>query len=242
MRKRAWKGLLPLGFLLTSAVATIRTGTTLAVALVVALAAVCLTMAPGAKPAQAAHSGFNGKLAFTSARAGTPHEIYTMDTRGLNTTRLTTNSEIEGFPSWSPNGQELVFDRGGDIYKMNSQGKEQTLLLSGPNLSYVRFDDAQWAPDGKRIVFNCLPKSTHTTIYLEEICTMNVITGAFTRLIRTGPADQAPTWSPNGRQIAFEKDGDIHVMNAAPDARQVRLTTAAGADPNPRTGHPTARG
>jgi hypothetical protein len=55
------------------------------VLLAMALAA-SLTLAPAAKPAQAAFPGKNGKIAFQSDRGGNT-EIYTMTPNGSNQTR-----------------------------------------------------------------------------------------------------------------------------------------------------------
>jgi Tol biopolymer transport system component len=47
-----------------------------------------------------------------------------------------------------------------------------------------------------------------------EICVMNANSTGMTRLTDTAEDESAPTWSPDGKQIAFVRVGDIHVMNA----------------------------
>src|SRR5215208_1868709 len=79
-------------------------------------------------------SSKEGQIAFTriSKWEGTDIEsdIYSINVEGTRERRLTDSPSLDGFPSWSPDGQRLVFatDRAGgnwELYVMNSDGTER---------------------------------------------------------------------------------------------------------------------
>lgn len=98
-----------------------------------------------------------GEIAWVSGRSGLP-QIYTMGADGTNVQGLTT----EGYgvsPSWSPNGQFLVFSwirhygpgapGAQDIYIMDVASKQWVQLTHDGG----RNDFPSWSPDGRHIVF-----------------------------------------------------------------------------------------
>jgi len=98
-----------------------------------------------------------GEIAWVSGRSGLP-QIYTMGADGTNVQQLTT----EGYgvsPSWSPNGQFLVFSwirhygpgapGAQDIYIMDVASKQWVQLTHDGG----RNDFPSWSPDGRHIVF-----------------------------------------------------------------------------------------
>ncbi len=99
----------------------------------------------------------NAQLGWVSGRTGLP-QIYTMDSDGANVQRLTDGGYATS-PSWSPNGQFLVFawDRkygpgapgGQDIYVMDVASRRWVQLTHDAG----RNDFPSWAPDGRHIVF-----------------------------------------------------------------------------------------
>lgn len=74
-----------------------------------------------------------GQIAFASGRApGGDLEIYKMNANGSSPTILTTNTEYDAVPAWSPSGAYVVFVRGTneDLYIMDADGTDQNALTN----------------------------------------------------------------------------------------------------------------
>src|SRR6266581_2422686 len=146
------------------------------------------------------------RIAFASNRDGN-FEIYMMDADGAHPTRLTNTAADDYDPAWSPDGMKIAFvshrDGNGEIYVMNADGSYVTRLTDDP----VEDCEPAWSPDGGRIAFvsgctaNLFPDGYGSSIYL-----MNT-DGSNPMLLTGGEADvpqaRFPSWSPDGREIAF---------------------------------------
>ena len=175
-----------------------------------------------------------------NAPGGLPnYEIYVMDADGGNQRNLTNNPNNDSSPSWSPDGKRIVFasDRDGnrdgnrgnyEIYVMDADGNNQQRLTDND------FYDGgpSWSPDGKRIAFS----SRRDGHFIGEggvtyeIYVMDADGGNEQRLTNNRKSDWSPSWSPDGKQIAFTSDrkGDdvnfeIYVMDA--DGENTRRLT-----------------
>ena len=134
----------------------------------------------------------NAQLAWVSGRTGLP-QIYIMDQDGANVQRITDGGYAVS-PSWSPNGQLLVFswnrkygpgDPGGvDIHVIDIASKNyiQVTHESGSN------DFPSWAPDGRHIVFE------RTINHHSEIWTM-LADGTQQRQLTHSGNNFMPNWS-----------------------------------------------
>ncbi|MBN9077599.1 MAG: Tol-Pal system beta propeller repeat protein TolB [Rhizobiales bacterium 65-79] len=125
--------------------------------------------------------------------------IFTMDLRSRNTTRLTTADAIDTSPSYSPDGSQITFtsDRGGgtghsQIYVMGADGSNQHRISFG-NGSY---STPVWSPRGDLIAFT---KQTGGEFQIGVMRT----DGSGERILSSGFSEEGPTWAPNGRVIMF---------------------------------------
>jgi Tol biopolymer transport system component len=144
-----------------------------------------------------------------------------MNADGTNQIRLTDNPASDAEPSWSPDGQNIVFasDRNGnsEIYKMNADGSNQARLTDNP----ANENFPSWSADGERIVFQS-NRDGNMDIY-----SINVDGTELTRLTIHPAPDALPACSPDGQKIAFisarDRNSEIYTMNSD-GSDQRRLT------------------
>lgn len=134
------------------------------------------------------------QIAWISGRTGLP-QLYIMDADGSGVQRLTDGGYATS-PSWSPNGQFLVFawDRkygpgapgGQDIYVMEIASKRWIQLTHDSG----RCDFPAWSPDGRHIVYANSPdgRAEHTRI-------MSMDADGSNKRALTGSGGDMPNWS-----------------------------------------------
>lgn len=145
---------------------------------------------PDVSPAWNPKTG--AQIAFVSGRTGLP-QIYIMDADGTNLQRIT-NEGYAVSPSWSPNGQYLLFawirhygpgaPGAQDIYIMDVASRQWVQLTHDGG----RNDFPSWAPDGRHIVF----QSNRTG--RDEIWSM-LADGSQQKQLTSNGSNTQPHWS-----------------------------------------------
>jgi Tol biopolymer transport system component len=153
------------------------------------LASVCALAAPAA--AEAAFPGANGAIAFD--RGGS---LLSTTPTGAETKLSPPATDFA--PAVSPDGTQIAFAAGRDLFVMNADGSARKRLTTD---GYSN-SDPSWSPDGKRLVFSSEVDGN------PELYVKLVAGGAATRITTTtGNAEHNPVWSPDGKRIAYERSG-----------------------------------
>ncbi len=180
-----------------------------------------------------------GRIAFVS-KAGGLNQIYLMDVdsagRGSTPRRLTADREPENYPSWSPDGSRLAYQRdfnGAAIYVVNADGTGARRLSPTPGYDI----QPSWSPDGTKIVFvRLLAPPQPNTVPPSEMRIMNADgTGDRVILANAGLSIE-PRWSVNSSIVFMSllngPTYDVYTMNVDGTGLR-RLTNGANnGDPN----------
>ncbi|HOX00677.1 MAG TPA: Tol-Pal system beta propeller repeat protein TolB, partial [Deltaproteobacteria bacterium] len=167
------------------------------------------------------------KMALTLSRDGDP-EIYVMTVGTRELLRLTTSWAIDTSPSFSPDGRRLAFcsSRTGNpqIYVMDIFSRSaQRITFQGTYNSEPVFSHR-----GDLIAFTYLSPEDgryHVALIRPDGSGLKVLPG-------TGRGDESPTFSPDGRLVAFSgSDGNIYVTDLA--GSFLTRVTGAGAFSQP---------
>lgn len=168
------------------------------------------------------------RLAFMSNRDGNP-EIYVVNRDGSGLRRITTHPGNDATPTWSPTGAQLAFTSDRD-------GRPQVYIVNTDGTGVRRITNGQWCD-----------RATWSAAPLNEIAYASRVGGGFeirifdlatneSRSITDGiGSNESPSFSPNGRHIAFTSDrsGQEQIYTIGRDGSDLRQMTKVGSNRYP---------
>jgi TolB protein len=161
----------------------------------------------------------DGRSVVTSAAIAGVSKIVQLDFSGRLLRKLTGGSDaIDVSPTFSPDGSKIAFcsNRAGgpQIYVMSSSGEPAT-RISFTNSNYCT--SPAWSPKGDKIVFVCRAGGNQLFI-------SSPTGGQVTQLTFAGD-NEDPTWSPDGRFLAFSS-------NLGSGPRNIAILSLLGGSPH----------
>lgn len=171
---------------------------------------------------------FRTRIAYVTVnnvtQSDTPYQLIVADYDGENENVLLRSPEPLMSPSWSPDGNKLVYvsfeNRRPQIFMQDIYTRSRTRLTSfeGINGSPV------FSPDGRQLAM-VLSKDGNAEIYILDIASRET-----RRLTRNRYIDTEPTWTPDGKSIIFtsERGGKPQIYRVNLASGKVRRVTFKG--------------
>jgi len=155
------------------------------------------------------------RVAFASVDKSGNNDLYVLDLRTRNLTRLTNDIYDERDPAWSPNGRTIVFSSDRNPYGRN--GKYNLFLydLTTSNIEYLTVGNQSylspaWSKDGKRLAFISDLDGAQNVWLMEmdgsSMPEQHLRQRSMRKLTQFSTAAFDPSWGENGELIftAFE--------------------------------------
>jgi eukaryotic-like serine/threonine-protein kinase len=152
---------------------------------------------------QPSYSPNGDRIAFRSTRE--PSGIYVMDPNGENVRFVTADCH---YPSWSPDGKEIVCSKAGRSAPSTRNFTPSSLWIAdvetGSKRLLCEYDAMQpaWSPRGARIAFWFMPPNVGRS----EIATISRQGGEIQIVTNNASTNWNPVWSPDGKFLYFASD------------------------------------
>jgi hypothetical protein len=151
----------------------------------------------------------------------------------VQVTSVNDSTVTDGSPSWSPDGQQIAFDRSGQVYSVSSGGgavHQWTSLPAG-----VGAWAPEWSPNGHFIEFQALSEGLGPSDNTSTVMEVNVATGTVSPLFTQPYIGSTVTWAPDSAHFVTERgpspsSGSSVVVNL--EGQVVSATGIPGGSPD----------
>lgn len=196
----------------------------------------------------AAFSGRNGAIVLSIENAVVPRppiglgglegvhgDLFTVSDRSGALRKITDGPEDDVWPAWSPDGRRLALARSAarplayDIVILEIATGETTNVTNTP---LVNETGPAWSPDGTKLAFAGMPNNpSNTTVGGEDIYISDADGTNLVRVTDDAGDDYDPTWSPNGKALAYVHDPSRRAEQATnPADYSLRLMRPDGSE------------
>jgi TolB protein len=176
---------------------------------------------------------FSSMIAYVKRNRKGGKDIWVADFDGGNARRVVSNGAINVLPRWSPDGRFLLFTSyltgGAYLYKLDIARK----IITRVSKKKGTHTGGNFSPNGKRVAFSFTPRTNNSS----DVYVANTNGTGYKRLTKSWGIDVSPSWSPDGKQIAFVSERfanpQIFLMNSD-GSSQTRLTFKGNYNQEPR--------